>query len=91
MKALHVWVSGKVQGVFFRDSTRRRADELGLRGWVKNTRDSDVEALFVGDKVACEEALAYVHEGPPMASVSRVRHEWEEPPTNLADRFEIRY
>ena len=90
MKALHVGIQGKVQGVFFRESTRRRAEELGLRGWVKNNVDGGVEALFVGTESECEQALAYVHEGPTMALVTHVRNKWEEPAEDIADRFEVR-
>jgi acylphosphatase len=90
-RALHVWVSGRVQGVFFRDSTRRRAAELGLGGWVKNLPDGRVEALFVGDATACERALEFVRRGPSGAHVTDVRHEWEAPPPGTPRRFEIRF
>ena len=91
MTALHVWVEGQVQGVFFRDSTRQHADQLGLKGWVKNLPDGRVEALFVGDKSACEKVLDYVKEGPPLATVERVKHEWAEMPGGeVPSRFEIR-
>lgn len=65
----HVYISGRVQGVWFRESTRRRAEELGLSGWVKNLSDGRVEALFEGDANAVELALAFVAEGPPHARV----------------------
>ena len=55
--ALHVWISGRVQGVFFRESTRRRSIALGLKGWVGNLPDGRVEGLFVGSRSACEQAL----------------------------------
>ncbi|MDH4037052.1 MAG: acylphosphatase [Candidatus Krumholzibacteria bacterium] len=86
---MHAWVSGRVQGVFFRDSTRQRARELGLAGWVKNLPDGRVEALFVGTREACEAALAFVRIGPPAAAVSAVEWVWEEPPAHPAGGFSI--
>ena len=88
--ALHVWVSGHVQGVFFRDSTRQRAVSLGLTGWVKNLPDGRVEALFVGSREACEQALEFVGTGPPSASVTDVSHRWEDPPADVPPVFEVR-
>jgi len=90
INALHVRVSGRVQGVFFRDTTRRRAVSLGLVGWVKNLPDGRVEALFVGAREACEQALEFVREGPPQAHVTGVVHEWRTPPPDLPATFEIR-
>ena len=87
--ALHAWVSGRVQGVFFRDSTRRRAVELGLAGWVRNLPDGRVEALFVGPRGACEEALAFVRVGPPAAAVSGVDWRWEDAPALSGGSFAI--
>jgi acylphosphatase len=90
MATLHVWVEGRVQGVFFRDWTRRRALELGLTGWVKNLPDGKVEAIFCGDRSICDEALKYVHTGPPAARVGRVEHCWESD-EEVFDTFEVRY
>jgi len=89
-KALHVWVEGRVQGVFFRDSTRRKASELGLRGWVRNLSDGRVEAMFVGSEEACEKALDFVGEGPPGAVVRRTESRLEELPRQELSGFEIR-
>jgi len=89
--ALHVWVSGRVQGVFFRDSTRQRALELGLGGWVRNLPDGRVEALFCGPRAACDQALAFVRTGPPSARVDDVVTRWEPAPESAPSRFEIRY
>jgi len=88
---LHVWVSGRVQGVFFRDTTRRRALELGLSGWVRNLPDGRVEALFCGPRAACEAALAFVRSGPPPARVDGVEIEWGGPPEIARAGFEVRY
>ncbi len=67
-----VRVEGFVQGVFFRDSTRQRARELGLTGWVRNLPDGCVEAVFEGEEPAVEAAVAFVREGPPHAQVRHV-------------------
>lgn len=69
---MHVFVSGRVHGVWFRESTRQRAEELGLSGWVKNLPDGRVEAVFEGDPAAIEHALAFVAEGPRHARVLNV-------------------
>lgn len=68
----HVFVEGTVQGVFFRDSTRKRARELGLGGWVRNLDDGRVEVVFEGERSAVEAALAYVRESPGQSRVLRV-------------------
>ncbi len=78
MATLHVWVSGRVQGVFFRDSTRRMAAGLGLTGWVRNLGDGRVEAVFQGDRDACEQALEFVNTGPEYAQVDGVHTVWED-------------
>jgi acylphosphatase len=83
-------VSGRVQGVFFRDSTRREALLLRLRGWVRNLPDGRVEALFVGSRGACERALAFVRVGPPSAVVQDVEWRWEEAPAPTPPGFAIR-
>lgn len=88
---LHVWVEGRVQGVMFRESTRRMASSLGLSGWVKNSPDGRVEALFAGTREQCERALEFVRTGPPVASVQRVKVEWEETVERPLGGFEIRY
>jgi len=74
----HFWISGRVQGVFFRDHTRRWASSLGLSGWVRNLPDGRVEALVEGDKEKIQTLRGRLREGPPMARVEDVRTEWEE-------------
>ena len=88
--ALHCWVSGRVQGVFFRESTRRCASELALSGWVRNLPDGRVEALFSGPKPACEQALAWIRQGPPSADVTDVEYRWEAGAAGAGAGFEIR-
>ncbi len=75
-----VLVSGRVQGVMFRESTRSRALELGLDGWVRNLPDGRVEAFFSGGESAVRAALAFVRTGPRFARVEDVAIEWGEAP-----------
>jgi acylphosphatase len=78
-----VHVSGRVQGVFFRDSTRQKAQELGLHGYVKNTAEGDVEALFEGPKGSVDEMVRWCEEGPQHASVENVSADYEAPGDDL--------
>jgi len=74
-----VVVHGRVQGVFFRDSTRRRAQQLGVAGWVSNRWDGAVEAVFEGENDAVERLVRFMHDGPRGADVERVEVFEEEP------------
>jgi len=74
-----VLVQGRVQGVFFRGATERRARALGVAGWVRNRPDGSVEAVFEGARHAVEAALAFCREGPPGAHVDRVDVSVEAP------------
>ncbi len=76
---MHVFVSGDVQGVFFRYETRERARSRGLAGWVRNVADGRVEAVFEGPDDAVEEMVRWCHQGPRGAVVQRVELEREEP------------
>jgi acylphosphatase len=67
-----VVVRGHVQGVFFRDTTRRRAAERGVAGWVRNNPDGTVEAVFEGEGDAVEAMVRFVKDGPRGAIVERV-------------------
>jgi acylphosphatase len=73
-----VVVHGRVQGVFFRDTTRRLAQQHGVAGWVRNTWDGTVEAVFEGEADAVERLVRFVHEGPRGAQVDRVEVHDEE-------------
>ena len=72
-------VHGFVQGVFFRDTVRRRAVAANVAGWVRNNRDGTVEAVFEGEKDAVERLVAVCREGPRGARVDRVDVTPEEP------------
>jgi acylphosphatase len=73
----HVFVSGIVQGVFFRASTRDEARSQGLRGWVRNLPDGRVEAIFEGNKRDVASMLLWCTQGPDSAKVDNVESEWE--------------
>jgi acylphosphatase len=78
MKArVHVFVRGRVQGVFFRDHTRRWAVSLGLKGWVRNLEDGRVEVLAEGEKGSLEDLVGRISLGPPAAMVENAEVAWE--------------
>jgi acylphosphatase len=74
-----VIVHGRVQGVFFRDTTRRMAESRGVAGWVRNNPDGSVEAAFEGEPAAVDEMVRFAHDGPRGAAVERVEVVDEEP------------
>jgi acylphosphatase len=71
-KTIHAIIEGRVQGVYFRDYTRREAERLGLGGWVRNLRDGSVEALIAGESDKVDQMLAWLHRGSPLAIVTGV-------------------
>ena len=81
----HIYVSGRVQGVFFRSSTQRKALRLGIAGWVRNLKDGRVEALFEGDSNKVDEIIKFCQKGPPSANVKRVEVFWEDYISNIDD------
>jgi acylphosphatase len=90
MKRVHVFISGRVQGVFFREYTRRKAEELGVKGWVRNLPDGRVEAVFEGEDEAVDAIVKWCWEGSPYSNVSNVEA-MEEEYTGEFERFEIRW
>ena len=68
----HVFISGRVQGVFYRAGTRDMAEQLGLTGWVKNTSDGRVEAIFEGEESTVKDMITWCHQGPRFSDVSNV-------------------
>jgi acylphosphatase len=85
-----VVVSGKVQGVFFRDSTREKAESLALVGWVRNLPDGRVEAVFEGSPENVREMLEWCETGPPHAEVESVETTPETPENDPSSYFEVR-
>lgn len=86
----HVFVSGRVQGVFFRYETRNEAKMRGVRGWVRNMPDGRVEAVFEGEEEAVRELIEFCRRGPLGARVMKVDVKWENYAGEFKD-FEIRY
>lgn len=85
----HAIIQGRVQGVYFREYTRREADRLGLGGWVRNLPDGTVEAVVTGKKEKVDQMIDWLHTGSPMAVVTEVlvkEHEAEETFTNFTIR-----
>jgi acylphosphatase len=74
----HVLVSGKVQGVFFRSSTKDVAEELGISGWVRNLDDGRVEAVFEGEKEEVDKMVEWCRNGPEYARVTGVEVSMDE-------------
>lgn len=86
----HVFVNGHVQGVFFRDTTRRRAQSRGVTGWVRNLWDGRVEAVFEGQEDAVRQMVRFAREGPARARVTNVDVEYSDY-TGEFDTFSVRY
>ena len=83
-------ISGRVQGVFYRASTRDTALRLGLKGWVRNLPDGTVEAVFEGPLVDLQNAVEWCREGPTGAAVRHVEENWGDYQGEFSD-FDIRY
>jgi acylphosphatase len=79
MVRAHVWIQGRVQGVSFRAYAQHEAVRLGLRGWVRNLPDRRVEAIFEGQRDPVDQMVQWCHRGSPLAQVTRVTVEWEDP------------
>ena len=78
MKRYVITVTGKVQGVFFRDTARQVATELGLTGFARNEADGSVYIEVEGDETGLREFLKWCHEGPELATVTEVEHDTQE-------------
>ena len=86
----HIFVSGRVQGVFFRQNTRKKARELGISGWVKNLPDGRVEAVLEESKEKIEEIIEWARQGSIIARVDEIEVFWEEYKGEFND-FVIKY
>jgi acylphosphatase len=73
----HIFVSGKVQGVFFRQNTKRQAQSAGVLGWVRNLDDGRVEAVFEGEEETIKTVIEFCKVGPKGAQVTEIIVNWE--------------
>ena len=72
LRHVHLIITGRVQGVWFRAGTRETADSLGIRGWVKNLPDQSVEVDAAGEPAAVDQFIQWCYQGPPGARVSAI-------------------
>ncbi len=86
----HVFVSGRVQGVFFRSETASLANEVGVAGWVRNLPDGRVEAVFEGENLKVERMISFCRKGPPGAHVTKIDLKWESF-KGESDGFKVAY
>lgn len=89
-KRVHVWIAGRVQGVYFRDYTRTEAVKAGVKGWVRNLPDGRVEAIFEGAPGDVDRMVAWCRRGSPLSRVDEVQAV-EESPQAPFNGFEIHY
>lgn len=87
---VHVFVTGKVQGVYFRQNTKQVAARHGVVGWVRNLNDGRVEALFEGEQANVSEVVEWCHVGPPKAHVDHVNVKFEKYSGEFVD-FDVSY
>lgn len=86
--SLHGYVTGRVQGVGFRQSTAAEAVRLGLSGWVRNLDDGQVEVSFEGDPVAVQALASWLEGGPPQSTVTELK--LQEQPWQAHTGFAVR-
>jgi len=75
---VHIFVSGRVQGIFFRENTKKKAEKLAISGWVKNLRDGRLEAVFEGDRENIEKMVNWAKKGPIWAKIDDFSLVWED-------------
>tara|TARA_Y100001970_G_scaffold260273_1_gene342155 strand:- start:101 stop:376 length:276 start_codon:yes stop_codon:yes gene_type:complete len=89
MYRIHVMISGDVQGVFFRISSKEKANELNLTGWAKNIFNNAVEIVAEGQREELSKFTGWLQLGPPNATVDKISIEWSEQPDKKFSSFEI--
>ncbi len=89
-KRVEATVYGRVQGVYFRQSTQQAAKKLGLVGWTANQADGTVRVVAEGDENALTQLLDYLQQGPPAAQVERVETNWSAASGEF-DTFQVRW
>ena len=87
---VHVFITGRVQGVYFRYKTRDEAKKYGVTGWVRNLPDGRVEAVFEGNKENVDKLIDFAGKGPSGAKVRDLNINWQDYTREFKD-FEVRY
>ena len=90
IKNIHCFISGRVQGVFFRASTQQKANEFNIKGWVRNLRDGRVEVMASGKTATMDLFLEWLHQGPPMAQVDNIEFDQVTDLEEQVDNFMIK-
>jgi acylphosphatase len=86
----HIFIEGRVQGVFFRSYMREKANQLKVSGWVRNLPDGRVEAVLEGEEPNVSTLISWCQQGPPSARVTNIETKWEQA-TGEFSTFNIRY
>lgn len=87
---VHLYISGRVQGVYYRKNAQQEALKRGLKGWVKNLPDRRVEAVVEGEEEQVEDFIRWCWKGPPLSIVRGVETQ-RQPPTGGFETFDVRY
>ena len=83
-KRVHLIITGRVQGVWYRSYTKDKAQKIGLTGWIRNLENGDVEAIFEGEEKAIEEMIVWCYSGSPLAEIDDIQTMYEK----FSDEFE---
>ena len=83
-KRIHAFVSGRVQGVWYRASTQNKAQQLGLSGWVRNLTDGRVELVAEGDEQHLQQLIDWCWQGPELAEVTEIEKQWSSASNEFA-------
>jgi len=86
----HIFVAGRVQGVFYRDTCKKKAEKLGVSGWIKNLRDGRVESVFEGERLDVDKMVNWARKGPIWAKIDDFSVVWDNYQAEFKG-FEIRY
>lgn len=88
MQTVHLLITGKVQGVFFRETARKVAEKLNIKGWIKNTPDETVEAMITGEEKDVNDFIKWCKTGPDRAEVEEVMVSGQ--PETFFKEFEVK-
>jgi len=90
ISCVHVLISGRVQGVWYRAFTKQKAEQLGIKGWVRNASDGKVEAIFEGEENKIDQMIDWCYKGPPLAKIKDIEIKKQQA-TNAFEDFSIKH